>query len=141
MKKFVFVILFIGSFLLCKAQTDSTKISLNKPITLHGNIWKGVKYSYGGSNNVDIRKIRTMLNIDNQNTVLLKQAQNAKLISRITAVVGGICVGFGLNSYLSQADFNVPLVVSGAALIGVSLPLSSLSVSKMKKAVGRYNTK
>ncbi len=141
MKKFIFLSLLIASFLMCRAQTDSTKITPKSNITLTGNMWKGIKYSYNGSNNVDIRKIRTMLNIDNTNATLIKQAKNAKIISRVAAVAGGICLGFGINSYLGEADFNTPLIVTGGVLIGVSLPISSLSVNKMRGAVKRYNAR
>lgn len=141
MKKIILLSVFLSSILFCKAQVDSAKIVSKNPITVNGTLWKGIKYSYNGTPNMDIRKVRTMLNIDNQNATLLKQAKNAKLISRIVAVTGGIFLGFGLNSYLSQADFNVPVIVGGAALIGLSLPISSLSIRKMKKAVGRYNAK
>gem|GEM_PF-4373710 len=141
MKKIILLSLFVTSILVCNAQVDSAKITSNNPIIVNGTLWKGITYSYKGTPNVDIRKVRTMLNIDNQNAILLKQAKNAKLISRITAVTGGIFLGFGLNSYLSRADFNVPVIVGGAALIGASIPISSLSISKMKKAVGRFNAK
>jgi hypothetical protein len=141
MKKLIFLSLLITSFVMGKAQTDSTQITPKNTITINGNMWKGVKYSYNGSNNVDIRKIRTMLNIDNTNAILMKQAKNAKIISRVAAVAGGICLGFGINSYLGEADFNTPLIVTGGVLIGVSLPLSSLSVNKMRRAVKRYNAR
>jgi hypothetical protein len=141
MKKIAFLALLVTSFLLCQAQTDSSQIALKNKITLNGNMWKGVKYSYSGSNNVDIRKIRTMLNIDNQNATFIKQAQCAKIIGRVTAVTGGICLGFGINDILGGGKFNVPLMAIGGGLIGVSIPISSLSVSKMRKAVNRYNAK
>ena len=141
MKKITLLLILLSSVFFCNAQTVSPQTTLKDTITLNGNMWKGIKYTYQGNNNVDIRRIKKMLNIDKQNLLLIKQAHNAKLLSMVAAVSGGICLGFGLNSYLANGDFNVPLMATGGMLVGVSLPLSSISIKKMKQAVSRFNKK
>jgi hypothetical protein len=43
MKKLIFLSLLITSFVMGKAQTDSTQITPKNTITINGNMWKGVK--------------------------------------------------------------------------------------------------
>lgn len=141
MKKNTLLLILTLSVIVCKAQLQIPVTTVKDTITLNGNMWKGIKYSYQDSKNVDIRRIRKMLNIDSKNALLIKQAQNAKLISRVAAVTGGICLGFSVTSFIADGKVNVPIVATGGALVAFSLPISYISIKKMKQAVFRYNSK
>lgn len=141
MKKITLLLILISSVIFCNAQIPMPQTTVKDSITINGNIWKGIKYSYQDSKNVEIRRIRKMLNIDSKNALLIKQAKNAKLISRVAAVAGGICLGFSLTSFIADGKVNVPIVATGGALVAVSLPISFISTKKMRQAVFRYNSK
>lgn len=139
MKKTTLLLFITLSVIICKAQLQ---ISNNRDsISLYGNMWKGIKYSYQDSKNVDIRRIKKTLNIDNENAKLIKKAESAKLVSRVLAVAGGICLGFSVTSFIADGKINVPIVATGGSLIAISLPLNYISIKKMKEAVTRYNIK
>lgn len=139
MKKFILLAVLIFVAVFCNAQTSNVNTPQKDSLILNGDMWKGVKYSYQGVNNVDIRKVRKMLNIDNQNAILMRQAKTSKVISLVSAVAGVLCVGVSVNTWLAGGDFNVPFAAVGGGLMAFSLPISSLSVKKMRKAVARFN--
>ncbi len=141
MKKIALLTILLAWVFFCNAQTQIPQTTVKDSINLNGNMWRGVKYSYQDSKNVDIRRIRKMLNIDSENGLLIKQAQNAKLISRVAAVAGGICLGFSATSFIADGKVNVPIIAAGGALVAISLPISSIYIRKMRKAVFRYNSK
>lgn len=141
MKKIALLTILLVSVIFCNAQIPMPQAAVKDSIILNGNMWKGVKYSYQDSKNVDIRRIRKMLNIDSKNSLLIKQAQNAKLISRVAAVAGGICLGFSVTTFIADGKINVPIVATGGALVAISLPISYISIKKMRQAVFRYNSK
>ncbi len=141
MKKIGLLVILISSVIFCKAQLPMPQTTVKDTISINGNMWKGIKYSYQESKNVEIRRIRKMLNIDSENALLIKQAQNAKLISRVAAVAGGIFLGFSVTSFIADGKVNVPIVATGGALVAVSLPISHISIKKMRQAVLRYNLK
>lgn len=139
MKKFLLLSVLISAVFFCQAQTSDIYTPKKDTLTLNGNMWKGVKYSYQGVNNVDIRKVRKMLNIDNQNAKLIRQAKTAKVVSMVAAVTGGLSIGVSVNTWLAGGEFSVPFAAVGGGLMALSLPISSLSVKKMRKAVARFN--
>jgi hypothetical protein len=139
MKKILFLTLLISTVFFCKAQTISSNLPVKDSLVLKGDFWKGVKYSYQGVDNVDIRKVRKTLNIDNENAMLMHQAKTTKVISMVSAVAGGMSMGVSVSTWLAGGKFSVPLFASGAGLMALSLPISALSVKKMRKAVARFN--
>ena len=141
MKKFLLLSVLISAVFFCQAQTSDIYTPKKDTLTLNGNMWKGVKYSYQGVNNVDIRKVRKMLNIDSENAKLMREAKTRKVMSMVSVATGGLCIGASVNTWLAGGKFNVPLVVFGGQLMLISLPLSSASVKKMRQAVARFNTR
>lgn len=141
MKKFLLLAVLFLAVSFCKAQTSNMDTPKRDSLILYGNMWKGVKYSYQGVNNVDIRKVRKMLNIDNQNATLMRQSKTAKVVSLVSAVSGALSIGISVNTWLAGGEFSVPFAAVGGGLMALSLPISSLSVKKMKKAVARFNAR
>lgn len=141
MKKIIIVAFLVISAICLKAQNTKPNVIVKDSIYMYGGILKGYKFAYRDTKNVEIRRLRTMLNIDKENATYLKKAKTSKIVSTITGVVGGVLVGFSTASFIAGADINrvAPITIAGGALIAISIPLSIGYGKNMRKAVGRFN--
>ncbi|WP_350292611.1 hypothetical protein [uncultured Croceitalea sp.] len=98
----------------------------------------GYKYSQNGNQ----LKMRDMVNIMEPNQQafnFIKKAQSNQSLASVIGFIGGGLVGWPIGTAIGGGDANWALAGVGAALIGVSIPISSSANKKAKQAVEVYN--
>ncbi len=77
---------------------------------------------------------------DQEAYALAKSAKSNYIASQVVGGIGGFVVGWNLGTAIGGGKPNWTIAGMGAALIIVSIPITSNSIKKMKKAVDHYNS-
>ena len=99
----------------------------------------GYKFTQNG-NKLSFSQLVDAMKNDQEAYALAKSAKSNYIASQVVGGVGGFVVGWNLGTAIGGGKPNWTIAGMGAALIIVSIPITSNSIKKMKKAVDHYNS-
>ncbi len=127
----IFMFVFMFGLAQACAQTKTDTIEIRK---------RGLGYHYRISNTeISPRNLSMMLRSDPETAFYLKRAKTNGFWGSFFAGLGAGVIGGVLGESLTGNQVNVPLLVTGAASLGVGIALGSVASKYVAMAVRRYN--
>lgn len=113
-------------------KTFSDSIVAVKALIGHTYYYQGERISYS-----ELNEILATNPVSRQQSL---EAQPIYVLSQIISGVGGFCVGWELGSIVTGTSSGGVLLLFGAGLIGISLPIYSRYCKKIEQALDIYNS-
>jgi len=124
--------------LIVTSHSISLAQSSEKPIE-RVKVFGGYQF-YQGNQGLSMKQMVEIMQPNEAAYMEMKSARSNSILGSVIGFAGGFMVGFPLGSALAGGEPNWALAGVGAALIVVSIPISSSASKKAVKAVDIYNS-